>query len=180
MSEDDVIAWSPDTFLSWSDFKAEPHPATYQDAISQIKYNPTWKLISEKMGKDVFFKISDVVLKTQFLKNLSWVKAKFATEKLLEHQQGFFDLAEELRPLITDKIAEKFYNKKYLVRGSNEAERLQYAQEDSATLIRDLLDKLYEEIYLKEAQNYESETEYGENEVKQESYNFRFSKLHTR
>ena len=55
MSENDVVVWSKDSFLSWSDFKAEANPSVYEDSHSYIKYHYTWVVNSDKMGKDIFF-----------------------------------------------------------------------------------------------------------------------------
>ena len=177
MDENDIIIWSPQKFLNWTDFKADPNPALYEDAFSKIRYGYTWTLNSEKMGKDVFFYIDKINLTAQFLKHLSWVREKLATDQLLRHQQGFFDLAEELRPKIIQLLEEKLVNKRYPTRGKNEEESKQYARESSEKLIRTELNTLYRETFLVEAKKYASYTEYGENTSKQEEYDNRFKKL---
>ena len=40
MSENDIVVWSKDSFLSWSDFKAESNPSVYEDSHSIIRYRP--------------------------------------------------------------------------------------------------------------------------------------------
>ncbi len=177
MDEKDIVDWSPQKFLNWDDFKAEPNPALYQDAYSKIHYAYTWTLKSEKMGSDVFFYIDKIYLTTQFLKHLSWVRPKLATEQLLRHQQGFFDLAEELRPKITQLLEEKLAHKRHPTSGKNEEESKQYARENSGMLIKTELDRLYHDVFLSGVKTYESDTEYGENTSKQEEYDRRFEKL---
>jgi len=177
MDENDIITWSSQKFLSWTDFKAEPNPALYQDAFSKIRYGYTWTLNSEKMGKDVFFYIDKINLTTQFLKHLSWVRERLATDQLLRHQQGFFDLAEEIRPKIVQLLQEKLAYKRYPTRGKNEEESKQYARESSEILIRTELDKICEEVFLVEAKKYVLYTEHGENNSKQEEYDDQFKQL---
>ncbi len=174
---EEILDWSPRRNLQWSDFLAEPNPAAYQDAVTKVKYRVAWTVTSEKMGAGLIFRIKNIQLTTEFQKNLSWVREIFATNHLLDHQQGFFDLAEEIRPMITEKLSDLFANRNYPIRGMNESERMQFAKEDSALLIQDELDKLYDSIFLKEAKKYESETEYGENLSKQQEYGRRFDKL---
>ncbi len=41
MSENNVVVWSNDSFLSWSDFEAESNPAVFEDSHSAIKYRYT-------------------------------------------------------------------------------------------------------------------------------------------
>lgn len=174
---EEILDWSPRRSLQWSDFLAEPNPAVYQDAVTKVTYRFTWTVTSEKMGAELIFRIKNIQLATEFQKNLSWVREIFATNNLLNHQQGFFDLAEEIRPVITENLSNLFANQNYPIRGMNESERMQFAKEDSALLIRDKLDKLYDSIFLKEAEKYESETAYGENLSKQQEYDKRFDKL---
>jgi len=177
MDENDIIDWSPQKFLDWSDFRAEPNPGLYQDAYSKIRYGYTWTLNSEKMGQDVFFYIDKIQLTAQFLKHLSWVREKLATDQLLRHQQGFFDLAEELRPKINQLMNEKLAHKRHPARGKNEEESKQYAREDSGMLIKTELERMYHEVFLNEARKYKLETEHGENNSKQAEYDNRFKKL---
>ena len=42
MSERDVIQWSSDRLLEWSDFKADANPAVFADAYGEIRYRPHW------------------------------------------------------------------------------------------------------------------------------------------
>lgn len=177
MDENNIVAWSSQKFLNWTDFKAEPNPALYQDAFSKIRYGYTWTLNSEKMGTDVFFYIDKINLTTQFLKHLSWVREQVATDHLLRHQQGFFDLAEEIRPKIVQLLQEKLIHKRYPTKGKNEEESKQYARESSEMLIRTELNALYQETFLVEAKKYALDTEHGENTTKQEEYDNRFKKL---
>ena len=175
--EENVLDWYPSRMLSWDDFQADPHPATFQDAISKIFYHPTWTVVSEKFGSELFYSIENIALTTQFQKQLSWVRLQLSNDQLLNHQQGFFDLAEELKPQILEKLSKLFSDKKYPVRGNNDAERMQFAREDSSLMIRTALDRLFEEIFLPQAHKYEKDTNFGENISVQKEYDQRFSNL---
>ena len=54
MNEDNVIVWSKDHSLIWSDFKSESNPALFEDTHSVIKYEFTWTVNSEKIENDIF------------------------------------------------------------------------------------------------------------------------------
>ena len=136
-------------FLNWSDFKAEPNPATYEDSLSHIKYNHTWTVHSEMIGDKIYFLIDNVKLTTNFFRHLSWVRPQYASENLLKHEQGHFDLAEYLRFEITEKILNKFKNKKFLTRGKNQEQRKQYAREVSGLMISDELEKYAKDLIAK-------------------------------
>ena len=51
VSSNDILFWSPDYCLNWSDFKAESNPATYEDSHSFIKYGFTWIVDSDKLNE---------------------------------------------------------------------------------------------------------------------------------
>ena len=99
-----MLLWSEDYLLNWSDFKAESNLSAFEDSSSHIKFHYTWLVNSEVSGDRIYFLIEDIRLSTQFLRHLSWVREAQDTSDLLKHEQGHFDLAESLRPIITEKI----------------------------------------------------------------------------
>lgn len=42
MEKTDIVCWSSDRLLKWSDFKADANPAEFEDAYSAIKFRPKW------------------------------------------------------------------------------------------------------------------------------------------
>ena len=171
-----ILSWSKEYFLKWSDFQAEANPAVFEDSFSKIKYHHTWMVTSEMVNGDVYFLISDIKLETQFLKHLSWVRLPNASDALLMHEQGHFDLAEFMRPFFEDKITKQFCEIKFQTRGKNEEQRKQAAREDSNLLILKELDKCFS-ILDKERQKYVEETQFGKNFLKQKEYNKKYHKL---
>ena len=176
MSLQDILSWSKDHLLDWSDFQAEPNPSTYEDASCVIKYGCTWTVNSENFGSEIRFSIEKIELTTEFHRHLSWVRNSFATLELLNHEQGHFDLAELLRMEIVEKIQSIFRGKWYPTRGQNDEQRKQSAREDSATMITKELKKW--EKYLQEKQEeYDVKTDYGSLANKQSEYDDLLIKL---
>ena len=60
MSENDVVTWSQNYCLKWSDFKAESNPAIYEDSHSFIKYGFTWVVNSDKLNENIVFLIDQI------------------------------------------------------------------------------------------------------------------------
>ena len=176
MENDDMISWSKDYLLSWSDFKAEPNSSSFEDSSSQIKYHYTWTVNSETSDGKIHFLIDNVKLSTQFLKHLSWVREKQASLGLLKHEQGHFDLAETLRPRIMEDFKNEFKDKKFPTRGQNEEQQKQFAREDSGSMISQRLEKWYYDFSQKR-RKYDQETDFGHNLNKQQEYDKKFIKL---
>ena len=66
MSENDVVTWSQNYCLKWSDFKAESNPAIYEDSHSFIKYGFTWVVNSDKLDENIGFLIDQIILLNSF------------------------------------------------------------------------------------------------------------------
>ncbi len=87
MSENDILVWSNDSFLKWSDFKAESNSAAFEDSHSIIKYRHTWTVNSDKIENQVLFFIENLQLSVEFYPVLSWVRLSQANDDLLKHEQ---------------------------------------------------------------------------------------------
>jgi hypothetical protein len=176
MENDDIISWSKDYSLEWSDFKAQPNSSSFEDSSSYIKFHQTWTVHSDISEGEIYFLIDDIKLSAQFLRHLSWVRGKQDSLELLKHEQGHFDLAESLRPIITEKIQNEFKDKKFPTQGQNDAQRKQFAREKSGLMIAKELEKWSFDFSQKRIK-YDEETEFGHNLEKQKEYDIKFNEL---
>ena len=176
MSSNDIISWSQDYCLKWSDFKAESNPAIYEDSHSFIKYGFTWVVDSDKLNKNIVFLINQITVSVEFHPLLSWVRTSELNDSLLKHEQGHFDLAEIIKRDYEKILKNKFYDKVFPTRGQNEAQEKQFAKEDSSKMISIEIDKL-SEILRKKRNEYDIETEYGKNYLNQNKYDDIFKKI---
>ena len=176
MEDKDIITWSKDYFLNRSDFKAQSNPSSFEDSSSHVKYHHTWTVNSEMVDGVIYFLIDDIKLSTRFFRHLSWVRENQASLELLKHEQGHFDLAESLRPIITEEIQKKFKDKKFTTRGKNDEQRKQFAREDSKLMISKELEKWLNDLSQKRMK-YDDETEFGHNLNKQNEYDKKFNEL---
>ena len=176
MENEDIISWSKDYFLKYSDFKADPNPAVFEDSFSYVKYHHTWTVESEMINDKIFFLISNIKLETQFLRHLSWARLPNSSSNLLKHEQGHFDLAELMKSIFVEQIKKNLEGLKFPTRGQNEEQRKQFAREDSGLMIAKELEKNFA-ILTDERKKYDQETEYGQNYTKQKEYDEKFEKL---
>lgn len=176
MSEKNVLYWSNDFFLKWSDFNAESNPAVFEDCHSVIKYGYTWTINSDKIGSQILFFIENIQLSVEFYYGLSWVRTLQTSDDLLKHEQGHFDLAELTKRENLEKLQNKFYEKEFPTRGKNEEQSKQFAKEDSGKMIVIEVQKL-EEILSQKRQEYDEQTNFGQNIEKQSEYNSIFERL---
>ena len=176
MSSNDVITWSQNYCLKWSDFKAESNPAIYEDSHSFIKYGFTWIIDSDKLNGNIIFLINQIKVSVEFHPLLSWVRISELSDNLLKHEQGHFDLAEMLKKDYDKILKNKFYDKVFPTRGQNNAQRKQFAKEDSGKMIANEVDKLTK-ILSNKREEYDVETNFGKNLEMQLKYDQLFKNL---
>ena len=176
MIEKEVIHWSNDIQLNVSNFMAEPNPGIFEDSHSVIKYGFTWVVNSEQLNDQVVFSVENIQLSVEFNPLLSWIRMSEFNDGLLKHEQGHFDLAEIIKRKHQKIFENEFYDKKFPTRGQNDAQRKQYAKEDSGKMISLKVEKL--NLYLKQKRDeYDQETDFGKNISEQKKYDEIFSKL---
>ena len=84
----DVIPWSSDLKLSWTDFKGKP---TNERAAAITASGVTYRFSSEVLGDEVEI---DFTVVAHFYPNKSWYNAKLVNSTILEHEQRHFDITE--------------------------------------------------------------------------------------
>ena len=176
MAESNTLEWAPEFTLKWSDFQAESNPAVFEDSHSVIKYRFTWTVSSEKIDEEIVFLIEDIRLFAEFHPLLSWVRLSEATDSLLNHEQGTFDLAELVKNENIAKLQSRFYLKRFPTRGQNEDQRKQFAKEDSGKMIDAEVEKL-QQLYDEKSLAYHNEARYGLNVKQQSKYDLSFKQL---
>ena len=176
MGETGFVIWSSDYRLKWSDFKAESNPAIFEDSHSVIKYGFTWVVNSEKLNDEIVFLIDKIEISVEFHPLLSWVRNSESTDSLLMHEQGHFDLAEMIKRNHDKVFATKFNGKVFPTRGQNDAQRKQFAKEDSGRMLPNEVSTL-SNILSKKREEYDVETDFGKNLVMQSKYDEVFKNL---
>ena len=99
-----------------------------------------------------------------------------SNDSLLNHEQGNFDLAELIKRNHEKILASNFYDKFFPTRGQNDAQRKQFAKEDSGRMISNEISEL-SKIFSEKRKDYDIETDFGKNFDNQSKYNQLFEKL---
>ena len=176
MVENDTIDWSIDTFLNWSDFKADHNSSIFEDSHSEIKFRFTWTVNSDTLNDEIIFSIENISLFVEFHPLLSSVRSAEKNDDLLKHEQGHFDLAELTKNENLEKLQNRFYNEQFPTRGKNDDQRKQFAKEDSGKMIVLEIRKLEGLLDLRR-KKYVEETNFGQNKEKELEYDLIFDKL---
>ena len=151
--DSDTIYWSKNRKLTWADYKGIPDKSKKFTAIT--KDGLSWNIIKSKDS-------SRIIVKTFFLKNVSWVLPN-ASLAILKHEQGHFDIEEVYARIL----------RKYLV--INKFDRFTQVDHD---VYRDRINNLLDE-YIDKLNNiqatYDSETHHGMDSLFQSQWNIRIA-----
>jgi len=174
-----VIIWNKNRFLKWSDFKKKIYPKDKASAISAIGFESEPIIEHIKTGTKFTFKIKDMQLHAIFIPNLSGV-IKNLNEKnmalLLKHEQGHFDLAEEITRKARIKANNRFKNRFMSVKGKNQKTAEKNATYRTTTIRKNINYKLQKDLNNQETK-YDDKTKHGLSKTNQQKYNKRFKKL---
>ena len=100
------LEWREGNLLTWNDFKGKPEPHTGVDALSSCGIICDPSLTGD--GR-IEFRVS-----CYFSRPHSWVDQKDASQKLLTHEQGHFDIGELYARKLRRKLANTTFRSKNL------------------------------------------------------------------
>lgn len=178
-SELPVIIWNRTRILKWNDFKKKPDPKDKASASLAVGFESKPLIEHIKIGGKFKFKIRDMQLHAVFIPDLSWVMkniGKKSSTLLLKHEQGHFDLAEEIIRRTRIKTTNYFHNRSFTVKGKNESRAKKDAILQVSKIRKELENKLQKEFKSQETE-YDDKTNHGLIIKYQEQYNKRFEKL---
>ncbi len=176
-----VITWKKARVLKWKDFRKKPDLKSKASASSAIGFESKPLIEHIKSGSRFKFKIKDMQLNAVFIPDLSWVMkniGKKNSKSLLKHEQGHFDLAEEITRKTRTKATNRFHDKSLAVKGKNEDLAKKHALVQVTGIRKKIEYKLQKEFKTQETR-YDDKTNHGLITGYQEKYNKRFEKLRT-
>lgn len=138
----EIISWDTLRPLVWSDFKGRPTNSIPFAALTSGTFSCNFEKISDTESK--------LVITMGFDTKKSWVKAKKATDKLLIHEQGHFDIFEVYARIFVKKLEE-----------SNALSGPKYGEKT-----KKIFEKNFDEL-MKLQGKYDRETDHSKNEEKQ-------------
>jgi hypothetical protein len=149
-----IINYQPGLVLDWDDFKGKPIESSEAAAITSAGFG--LKLAFKRMANSSELLIS---VNCSFSKKDSWVKPKYKTAYILNHEQRHFDIAF----IHTLVFMERLKNATY-----------------TAANYASVIEKIYKETgkELEEMQNaYDGQTDHSRNADNQTAWNIKIAKL---
>jgi hypothetical protein len=174
-----VIIWNKTQILKWSDFKKKPDSKDTASASAAIGFESRPSIEHIKTGNKFKFKIKDMQFNAVFIPDLSWVTKNISTKNrisLLKHEQGHFDLAEEITRKTRTSTTDRFHNISLIINEKNHDDAKKYAILQVIKIRKEIEGKLKKE-FRKQETKYDDKTNHGLIKNHQNKYNKRFEKL---
>lgn len=182
MSDEDIIIWNASYVLKWSDFKSKINPDPEHDSTSAVGYSYTWKADFDNRENPKKFHVIEVNLETEFHRNDSFVKPKCVSEGyvsnvLLLHEQGHFDLAEELISKCTKAIMSGCKGRWFQIQGASDDEKMEFIKSTAQTFVDEQVERVRKNIFRYEGDKYDEKTNHGRIPPEQDKFNEQFKQL---
>lgn len=174
-----VVIWNPTRILKWKDFKKKPNLRSKPSASSAIGFQSEPIIDHIEIGKKYKFKITDMQLHAIFIPDFSWVMISSndkSSSFLLKHEQGHFDLVEEIVRKTRMNTTDRFKNRCFFIKGKNKSNAKKNAILQVTKIRKKIENKLQKELQM-EGTKYDTKTNHGLIKKYQEKYNQRFKKL---
>jgi hypothetical protein len=173
---EDLITWTKDRFITLDDFHGEPDENSSHYAMSGIRFDQENKIsVNSEKPEFQFLEIKGSAV---FEKYTSWRKKYTPSnlEKIIKHEQGHFDIAEEYARKYQEILEQELIGKKFSFKVKDGNNYDKSAKNEANEIIKKTYAKLETE-YKNEQKKYEDETKHGIDLNRQEQYNKRFEKL---
>lgn len=175
-----VIIWSKYRTIKWSDFKKKnPNLDDKASANAAIGFQSTPLIEHIKIKNKFKFKIIDMRLNAVFIPEFSWVMKNVSVKGktlLLKHEQGHFDLAEEIIRKTRTKLINHFQGRVFIINEKTKDTAKKGAILQVTKIRKDLESRLQKD-FKKQEKKYDVKTNHGLIMRCQDDYNKRFKKL---
>lgn len=174
-----VIIWNKARILKWNDFKKKHNSKDKGSAIAAIGFESNPIIEHIKTGNKFKFRIRELQLNTVFIPDFSGVIKNISKKNstlLLKHEQGHFDLAEEITRKTRTRTTNHLQNKVFSVKGKNAAQAKKAAIL-LATKIREKIENELQKELKNQETKYDDKTNHGLIVKYQKKYDKRFEKL---
>jgi hypothetical protein len=168
--EPDVIEWSPDRPLTWGDFNGPVPPGTADQRVAatagalawSFEYSIQWSRNSCR------FRIDNITTHAHFHRDESWVRSGHKTDRVLEHEQGHFDILQLYKNQLHAKTRE-FLGTERPCQGRTERSATRSTTSEIDRIVGSVYDEVWNE-YRGHQETYDRETGHGTNAREQSNW----------
>ena len=156
-----AIEWSPDRPLSWADFVGAVPVRADAERVAATTASLSWSYqFSLAWSADTCtYRIESIDSAALFHPDSSWVRAGHRTDRVLEHEQGHFNITQLYRELF-DKETRPMVGGPRMCRGNRQQRATRFAEEEIAREVGSIYEDVWQR-YRDQQEIYDLETRHG-------------------
>jgi hypothetical protein len=169
------LIWEAERPLTWADFRGPaPGGTEARDvAVTAASLNWSYEYEFERSAAGCSYRIADIRVSAVFHPENSWVRAGHATESVLAHEQGHFDITQ-IHKLMLEELARGFVGATGSCKGRSSKRAARFVEEDIARIVGPHYRRIAE-LHTRLQASYDSETGHGTRHGSQQSWLDRIS-----
>ncbi len=155
------IEWAADARLQWEDFQGPVDASASAERVAMTAASLSWGYTYglERGGGRCDYRITSVDVRAIFNRQDSWIRPGHETQRVLEHEQGHFDITQ-LFKLKLETLASELVGVRRTCEGNTVAAASQYAERDAARAVSDVADRIWSE-HVAAQETYDDQTRHG-------------------
>jgi hypothetical protein len=155
------IQWAANSPLRWEDFQGPVDPSASPERVAMTAASLSWGYAYglEQSNGSCFYRITSVDVQAIFDRQVSWVRPGHRTARILEHEQGHFDLTQ-LYKLKLDDLADEHVGVRQACEGDSVEAASDFTERETARAVSGLAEKIWQE-HVAAQEAYDEQTRHG-------------------
>ncbi len=155
------IDWTADSRLRWQDFQGPVDPSSSPERVAMTAASLSWGYTYglERGNGYCVYRIVNIDIRAIFNRKDSWVRPGHLTDRVLEHEQGHFDITH-LFKLKLEELASELLSARWPCEGDSVQAASEYTEEAAGRIVSDLGQKIWAE-HVAAQRAYDDQTHHG-------------------
>lgn len=155
------LEWAAQTPLRWEDFQGPVDPSAAPERVAMTAASLSWGYTYglERGGGRCVYRITSIDVRAIFNRKDSWIRPGHLTDRVLEHEQGHFDIAQ-LFKLKLEELARELVSVRWPCEGESVEAASGYAERGAGRIVSDLGQRIWSE-HVAAQEAYDDQTRHG-------------------
>ena len=161
MSRSGDIEWAPGVRLRWEDFRGPVDPAASAERVAMTAASLSWGYgygLERGSGR-CFYRITNIDVQAIFNRQDSWIRPGHETHRVLEHEQGHFDVTQ-LFKLKLEALTRELIGVRRACEGASVEEASDFTEREARRAVSAVADRIWSE-HVTAQEAYDDQTHHG-------------------
>ena len=155
------LEWSANAPLRWEDFQGPVDPSASRERVAMTAASLSWGYTYglERGNGHCVYRITSIDIQAIFNRRDSWVLPGHLTDRVLEHEQGHFDIAQLFKLKLEDSASE-LLSARWPCEGDSVQAASEYTVREAGRIVSNLGQKIWSE-HVAAQKAYDDQTGHG-------------------